>query len=688
MHVRASLAALFFVFIAHSIYAAQAEKKEILSPEEITDVREVIGAPVLQEEVIVDTEDYRKAPLRFESGDSIFELVTKLRIEGFYSKNVKLLNNNNPTDRALIPARHTIDFNPIYSYGLKSHGYDVVKFRATIRNKGTWGNPSSIGSTDFETVKITDAVLAPHSHSINRHILWFRELWLQFALRDLLGFSTENSHYFKLGLFPFQVGRGIALGDAYATDHDLLGYYSPNVVDQYAPGFLLSGELIKNRRLTYDLYAAITDNRSDTFDNVNLRTQSQVMGKKCNPARGFGIINYILAARVQWMPFNKEDKRMLFEPYIVYNDQKEQRIEFVGDASSKLGTIGLNGEIAYGKFEAGFDVAFNMGRQKVKGTDRNFVTMANRNGIITLVNTEVIATVTDAATNDVAGKTAVFTSATSANQKAIQKTIENASQNGQLIPGTTLRNSVIRFTNPYTNRYRGSMMVFDMSYAFIPDRFKLAFAVGYASGDQDPNRDHENPNDSDIDGDFRGFIGLQEIYSGTRVKSAFLLSGAGRIPRLLDIPARNVQLGQPFASVVNRFTNIIFVGSGSTIKASLCGHRWHLNPNVLAYWQDHATHRFDLETQQFTTNKFASKYLGTEINIFADTTLLEDLKFYAVGGIFIPGTHYKDIKGVPLNRAQQLYLDSVDSTGFNGELVPVLSDDTAFFFNIGLEYKY
>lgn len=697
MNVRAAMATLLFVFISNFITTVQATEattdakkvndthlKENQKKEEI----ELVGAPVLKEEDIKPEEDYKKAPIRYESGDSIFELITKFKIEGFYSKNVKLLNNNNPTDRVLIPARHTIDFNPIYNYGLKSHGYDVVKFRATIRNKGTWGDPASIASTDFETIKLGDVVAAPHNHAINRHILWFRELWIQFAIRDFLGLSTENSHYFKLGLFPFQLGRGIALGDAYATDPDVLGYYSPNVVDQYAPGFLLSGELVKNRYLTYDIYAAITDNRSDTFDNVNLRTQGQVYGKKCSPARGFGVINYILASRLQWMPFNKEDKRLLFEPYVLYNDQKEQRIEFIGDASSKLGTFGLNVESAYGPFEAGFDVAFNVGRQKVKGSDRNTIIFNNRTGILTQVNSEVIATVTNAATNDVAGKQAVFTSATSANQTAINNVPEDSLQNGQMIVGTTLKNSPIRFTNPYTNRYRGSMMVFDMSYWVRHGTLRLAVAGGYASGDQDPNKDHESIGDSDVDGDYRGFISLQEIYSGTRVKSAFLLSGAGRIPRLLDIPSRSVQLGQPFSSMVSRFTNIVFVGGGVLYRPKICGRSWHINPNILTYWQDHASRRFDLEAVQFSTAQFARKHLGTEFNIFVDTTLLEDLKFFMVGAFFIPGSHYKDVKGVPLSRAQQLYLDQVDRTGFSGEIVPVLGYDPAYFFNMGLEYKF
>ena len=67
------------------------------------------------------------------------------------------------------------------------------------------------------------------------------------------------------------------------------------------------------------------------------------------------------------------------EPYALYNRDPEQRVEFFGDASSRLGTIGLAGEYLSSCWEFGFDYAVNLGRQKVKGWDRNQVELQNRN---------------------------------------------------------------------------------------------------------------------------------------------------------------------------------------------------------------------------------------------------------------------------------------------------------------------
>ena len=58
-------------------------------------------------------------------------------------------------------------------------------------------------------------------------------------------------------------------------------------------------------------------------------------------------------------------------------------------------------------------------------------------------------------------------------------------------------------------------------------------SAGVASGDDNPNIDTQ-------DRVYSGFIGLQEIYSGgSRVRSAFVLGGAGKLPRPLSEPTSN-----------------------------------------------------------------------------------------------------------------------------------------------------
>ena len=119
-----------------------------------------------------------------------------------------------------------------------------------------------------------------------------------------------------------------------------------------------------------------------------------------------------------------------------------------------------------------------------------------------------------------------------------------------------------------------------------------------------------DPNNSKIDGTYDGFIPLQEVYSGKQVKSAFVM-GAGKLKRPLFIP----ETGDQFAEVVNGFSNLRFVGFGSEYKEKFDLYGIKFQPNLLVYWQEDATNKFDLTTGK-SSHELAHKFLGTEGNIF------------------------------------------------------------------------
>lgn len=625
----------------------------------------------------------KKEPLRFSNGDSFFEFSFKFRPEAFYGYNNSFLNdcNNHPNglDKIIIPLRITWDGYALYVFGRESYGHDVVVFKSNMRTKTTAGDPDSIASTGESTVKIGSLVTGLHYHRLQRLFTWVRELSMQICLNDVFNFEAHHLHFFRLGLFPVEFGRGISLGAAYAVDPDILGWYSCNAVDQYAPGFLFTGGF---GWMLYDIYVAILNNRSDTFDNVNLRIRGHEYGHRFNQARGFGIFNWLIGARLKGIICDEPGKKLYLEPYAFYNNDREQKVEFLGDAASKLGTLGFCFDAEYGKWEASFEIAKNVGYQKVKGIDRNSIEAELRDGVVYSVNSQVIA-IADSPT-DQAGKKAVDTPA---NQKIIDTSCENSNQNCKQIDDRNLKNSKERFRNGFKNRFKGWMFVADLAYNFTP-KLRWAFASGIATGDECPNKQLDLNDPIDRDSDFRGFIGLQEQYSGkpNSVRSAFLLSGVSKIPRLLSFPEVIVP-GDPFPLSVSRFTNLIFIGSGFYIKCDACSRCWCINPNILSYWQDNATRVFKCIDGK-KTPLFASKHLGVELNTFVDTQLFTDLRLYVVFGLFIPGKHYKDVKGHPLNKEQQKFLDTPDSTGIKVQRVPVLGDDKAYFFNAGLEYRF
>lgn len=617
----------------------------------------------------------------FKLGNVAGNAQIKFKPESFYLKNVNLLNRNNPYDKIIL-SRSTIDYNlDLFC----QENRDSYEFFTSFRNKAVWGNPESIAQTTDSGLKLLEATFGNHKHFITRHILWIREMWFKFCINDAFELDFANQHYFTMGAFPFELGRGISLGSAFAVGPRVLGFYSDNAIDQYAFGFKFSGDLWKSY-LNYDIYGAVLENKSDSLTNTAAKIRGQEFGRKFEQERGAGSVNFIVASRLRWFPINRGSSKLAFEPYAMYNYAPEQRVEINADANSKLGTIGLAGEWSLGNFECGFDTALNFGRQVVPGIDRNEIEFANDNGNVIIVNSRVHDTAaTGPKTRYVPG---------SNTQKMINSAAESASQNGRLIGnvgGIDLYNDVNRFRNPSVNQYTGWMFITDGACKFKIGNgigSKLALMAGVASGGTNPNQDLFAPNDSNTNTKFTGFIPLQELYSGNpnRVQSVFLLGGTGKAPRPLSIPvARDVIDRLP--TLVSGFTNLVFLGSAFHLNAKYNDHAINLRPNLLVYWQQKATNAFDRITGASATT-LARNYLGTEANFFFDAELFKECKIYLVSSMFVPGSHFTDIKGTPLNRDDLKALDQADKTGVIDDNNPRLSDNIAYTFNLGIECRF
>jgi len=355
----------------------------------------------------------------------------------------------------------------------------------------------------------------------------------------------------------------------------------------------------------------------------------------------------------------------------MYNRDPEQRVEYNADANSKLGTSGMAVEWYGGRFEGGFDTAFNFGRQQVVSLDRNQVNLINDEGIATYVYTHVL----DGEPNNKNSKKAKQTSKV---KSVVNTSSQNISDNGkQISTDPLLYNANDRFREGYKNKYRGWMVVADAGYWFVPGVFQGAVTAGVASGDQ-------NPNNERIDGNYQGFIGLQEFYTGKRVKSAFVLNGRS-VPRPLSISTLTTASPR-FASTISEFSNLIFSGFSFTWKPD---SEWQpkIMPNVIWFWNETLSNAFDRKNNR-PSECLARRFLGVELNVFADILLMDDLKGSLVASYFFTGPHYDDVKGEPLNSAQLAFLDRADKTGYIGDPEPLLGNDNAFTINLVLEYKF
>lgn len=637
-----------------------------------------------------------------------------LKEDMFGAHNLSLLNNNNPGDNVWFE-RHTLDLSFNLLYGAESVGYPLSEFNFTIRNKAIWGNANTIAETTSSSIKLLDVVTGEHSHFIPRMIFWMRECWLRFSVPDALQLHLNNPHNFMLGFFPYQLGRGISLGDAYAVGQDFLGFYTDGLVDQFAPAFKLAGEFIKDR-LHYDLYAAILENFSAVLSDTSAKINAQRYGRRLNPSRGFGSVNYAVAGRLRWYPMPIDSpKKLIIEPYWLFNRDPEVDVEFTADSETRLATFGIACDYVSDRIETGFEYAFNIGRQEVFGWDRNVIQMQNRNGQTIFVNSHVVIGVdpedpsspkdlsmyqVQHAPNSVNPTTGAISDLGKKAQTAINNNEQNETQNGQLItvvPGLrdiltdvpnavgsanpdALYNKKNRYRNPYDNAYKGMMFVADLALWMHGKDVRLGFEGGLATGD-------DNPNFETKDGDYAGFVGLQEVYSGRKVRSAFVLGGAGKIKRPIGSAPTTLQAPTEFTQTVSGFSNLVYLGTSVLwIPSSAC-KRFSFQPNVLAFWQESKSPKFDALTKK-NLPEAARNFLGFEGNLFSHYMLFDALKLFFIGSVFIPGGHYTDIKGLPLNSEQSKALDKLDPTGFDGDRIPNLGDDTAFTLNLGLEFKF
>lgn len=648
-------------------------------------------------------------------GDFRIDFWGLYRPESFVARNFNFLNNCNNTDQVVL-SRHTLDFRLDILYGkIAKYKYPAVEFNFTARNRAVWGNPSSIASTTDAESSLLDIVGKPHRHFIPRHFFWMREGWLRFSLNQVAAVPFTYEHTFMIGAFPFQLGRGISLGDAYAVTPEYLGFYTEIVVDQYAFGAKFSGDLWDNHLLSYDLYTAVLSNLSDNLTNTCAKIRGQEFGRFEHPVRGFGRINFLCAGRLMWTVLDSSVLgSLVFEPYCLYNNDPEQKVQFLGDASSRLGTLGLAGEYEGSCFAIGFDSAVNIGHQSVRGWDRNQINVHNRDANPVLVNSHVVIGVDpnadDAPANltpylvphaptliDPVGTIVPFGREA---QKLINEGPRTAQFNGKMIgsvpgftdamPGTipapvdpTLKDQLFntkhRFRDPYMNTYKGAMFVMDAAAFFCDKELAIAGTFGWATGDN-------NPNDVIKDCDFNGFIGLQEIYSGKRVRSAYVLGGAGKLKRPLSVPT-DIQAPSQFARSVFGFTDLIFIGSSAKWDPTGFRRQFSIQPNILVYWKDNVVCKFDAFTRK-ELPECARNFLGVEVNLFTHVYLVDSLKLFFVGSVFVPGCHFTDRLGIPLDREQDEALAHFNRSGAPRDRVPNLGHDTAYTLNLGLEFKF
>jgi len=632
-----------------------------------------------------------KPKIAIKKGDYELTLDGALKIENYFEDNAYMLNKNIPDENEYF--KETVDLNFDFAYGEEKFGYDAVEAYLAIRHKGIWGKTLSFADRDAGTsspaqIKLDETMFGDHSHYTSRAVLWFREAWIKVGLNAVFGSKSQNYlQQLELGWFPFQLGRGIALGSGYGFNEAFLGVYSYSGEDKSAPGINLFGEVVKDT-LWYSLYYSRFEETGKSLSDILKPIKYNYQGRKTSPWRGVAKDNELVAAQLKWIALNNDKfGKLEIEPYVMCDFASDQWVEVYPDTNTTLGAYGLGFEHTLLDFEWGSEVAFNFGSEKLRAIDRN-VSKIGRDDANGSYLYEGYSHIIDNTTNTKARVTADSKKAYS-----VDFGPGTGNENGGNIPGTYTnpngyRNTggdaytteQNRFRPAYKNEFKGWMAVADMAYNLRKWNLKLALSWSYASGDFDPHRQEKDKN-------YNGFVGLHESYFGKRVPSIFIMD-----QRLLMRPLSLAYYPgkEKLIDAENdiSFTNIQMYGAGLTwIPKYGENKNVYINPNVIGFWATKSSHKIDYNGKEAVISpNMARDYMGTELNLVVKSEILKDLTLFGKFAAFFPGGYFEDMAGIPLDgdyfKKQAIPVEQYDPRDFR------LAADTAYHMNIGLEFKF
>lgn len=291
--------------------------------------------------------------------------------------------------------------------------------------------------------------------------IWMREVFLQYFAR-----SHENT-FLQAGIFPFRLGNGFVLGNAYDINIPISWQYVYEQIDQFRPGILLH---IGNQKksLSVDGYVGFIQEQT-SFENSVSPTLNNLLAPVLDNLNGSfaqeGTHDIVAAFQINIGPFDSHD--FCISPYIFFQ-KNNQFIEAPNDAKSTLYTPGIYSYFKHKDLRVSMEFAKNFGHQHVKELDRTL--------------------------------------------------IEN--EPGALIEGISVfKNAYNRLRKSYKNTYTGYMAYTDL--VLTKKHVTWALAALYTSGANNPNDSYDTllmtrltpgVQYQDYNKKYKGFLGTDQYY--------------------------------------------------------------------------------------------------------------------------------------------------------------------------------
>lgn len=543
----------------------------------------------------------------------------------------------------------------------------TVSLLADIRMKGLFGNAGSCLTFANDPVKIgwakTETIT---TGELDKFLIWVRELSVTYC-------PTKNKNsFFEIGLFPFRIGNGFVLGNAYKANIPITWQYVYEQIDQFRPGLLLQ---LTNQTgsVSGNAYLGIITAQSTTFAQNASTTNIQNL-ETPYPQSGAGKGNIVASTQLTISPFSEQ--KIQISPYLFFQ-KTDQSIEFFNDATSTLFTPGIYGSYEKGSVRFGFEFAKNLGHQHVKKWDRNQLIASSGSIFNTHLfyapNTTIpLAAVTD--TDFIPSNLVIRPACIAEGYGNGTNFLYSPDQKTTFI----FKNSYDRIRNGYNNTYTGFLAYVDLLITHNNLMWGAAFA--YTSGGTGVNDSYDTITMtrltpgirySDYNKKNKSFLGINQFYEAKSVNPLYF--GAGDYT----------------------YSNLCFVGS--TLQYSLPNesNTFSAQGTIVTYfkpavptkglsatlWQEQSLDFTDQMRRDM--NLRLSHYLGTELNFSGSYSIESDLTFSILGGIFFPGHFYEKLAGKTISLQTQEQLNQPNFSPDEGPAI-TYGNNTSFFLSVAL----
>ncbi|MCF7800067.1 hypothetical protein K9M16_03665 [Candidatus Babeliales bacterium] len=623
----------------------------------------------------------------FKKDDFSIALGGNMNLEYYFYNNMYLLNKNLPDQEGYF--RETIDLTLDLVYGYKKFGHRAFQLFIDLQSKDKWGFSGAYKNTTAtqlsievknDTINNESINLGYHDHRNPQVFPWVKDAWMQFSFNSIFNIKSEKLQFFKMGWFPFFLGNGIALGDAYNLVFENLTRFT-TAENASNPGIDIFGQIIKGR-LLYDLYYAKFKDKSTTLDTTYNNVKKNFLD---HPEwRGVAKDDELWAARLQWLAIDsKKYGTLTFEPYIFYKEGSDLYSDQNDDSKVGLGTYGLSVDYLNNRLNFGGEIVCNFGKDKFYALDKNSILLKrdDTTGALTEIYSNVYYW-------DDTQKEITANATVTKNIKDAADSETNKYKNyGDFYTAT----GNIDLTN--VNRIRpfykcdlgGLAAIAYCTYNAIPDQLDLSLEFGHASGDYDSTSQETNHKDNN-------FIGVHELFFGKKVYSIIMLS-----ERVLLKPTA-LRKGQVvdatdvvnFQAVTqnNSFTDINYFGASFKWTPKILKNKYfEFNPNLMFFWNDKGSYKYIASEKKASETQKASTFLGTELNFMVNCELLKNLSITGILAFFFPGQFFKDMKGLPLYS----FFDYDNPLSVIQPAMPnqyYLGDNTATYGNLSLTYRF